>query len=225
LLKNGKIVAAGKSEDVLTSKNIKTIFDIDTIVKQNPITKSLYVIPISTKHEAPSRNLSVHLICGAGTGSSLMKLLLDDGYSVTAGVLNLFDTDQETANFLKISVVSEAPLSPISDFAYESNLNLISKANAVILTSFPFGSGNIRNLDAANFALDRNIPTFVLNESPVEMRDFTKGEADKKMSHLKNKGAVFFDDQNKLFSALNNLVLKNSSASEPFTPVQTLKGA
>jgi iron complex transport system ATP-binding protein len=228
LIKEGKIVAAGKSEDVLTSENIKTIFDIDTVVKQNPITRSLYVIPISTKHNKPNRNLSVHIICGAGTGSSLMKLLTDEGYTVTTGVLNLFDTDQETANFLKIPVVTEAPLSPISEVTHHGNLGLINKADFVILTSVPFGTGNLKNLDAANFAIGQGIPTFVLNESPIETRDFTKGEAEKKMLSLKNKGAAYFEDEHTLLTALSDLAIKQVAkkipSDEQTTPVlQTAK--
>jgi len=208
LLKDGKITATGKSEDVLTSENIKAIFDIDTIVKQNPITKLLYVIPLSKKRDQPNRHVRVHLICGAGTGSALMKNLTDVGYTVTAGVLNLFDTDQETADFLKISIVSEAPLSPITDVAHKANLALINKADAVVLTSFPFGYGNIRNLDAATFALEKNVPTIVLDEVPLERRDFTKGEAKKKMFKLKSKGAIFVVCQNELFSVLNDIRCK-----------------
>jgi iron complex transport system ATP-binding protein len=205
LLKDGKIVDAGKSEKVLTPQNIKTIFGIETLVRENPITKSVYVLPVSVSHNQKIRDLTVHLICGAGTGSSLMKLLVDDGYAVTSGVLNLLDTDQETADFLKVPIVGEAPLSPITEVAYKTNLDFVSKANVVVLTSIPFGFGNIKNLDAALYALDHKVPTLVLNESPITLRDFTKGEAEKKMGQLKAKGAIFVDNQHELFKVLNSL--------------------
>jgi iron complex transport system ATP-binding protein len=205
LLKDGKIVDAGKSEKVLTPQNIKTIFGIETLVRENPITKSVYVLPVSVSHNQKIRGLTVHLICGAGTGSSLMKLLVDDGYAVTSGVLNLLDTDQETADFLKVPIVGEAPLSPITEVAYKTNLDFVSKANVVVLTSIPFGFGNVKNLDAALYALDHKVPTLVLNESPITLRDFTKGEAEKKMGQLKAKGAIFVDNQHELFKVLNSL--------------------
>ncbi|XHH09091.1 MAG: ABC transporter ATP-binding protein [Candidatus Bathyarchaeia archaeon] len=205
LLKDGKIIDAGKSEKVLTPQNIKTIFGIETLVKENPITKSVYVLPVSVSHGQKNRGLTVHLICGAGTGSSLMKLLVDDGYAVTSGVLNLLDTDQETADFLKVPIIREAPLSPISETAYKTNLDFVSKSNVVILTSIPFGFGNIKNLDAALYALDLKVPTLVLNESPISLRDFTKGEAEQKMGLLKAKGAFFVDNQHDLFTTLSSL--------------------
>lgn len=209
MLKEGKIAAVGKSEEVLTRENIKTIFNIDTVVRKNPLTKSLYAIPISTRHDLQNKNLSVHIVCGAGTGSSLMKLLTDDGYNVTAGVLNLFDTDQETASFLKIPVATEAPLSPISEVAYNDNMRLVNKANIVVVTSAPFGLGNLRNLDVADYALEKRIPTFIIEESPIELRDFTQGKAKKKLIALKNKGAVMIKDEKSLMTAINDLVKRS----------------
>jgi ABC-type cobalamin/Fe3+-siderophores transport systems, ATPase components len=223
MLKNGKIFAAGKSEDVLTSDNLKTAFNIDTIVTRNPLTKSIYAIPLSTKHDLPSRNLFVHLICGAGTGSSLMKLLKDDGYNVSAGVLNLFDTDQETAKFLRIPSATEAPLSPISELAFNENMRLINKADYIVLTSFPFGLGNLRNLDAAEFAVERKKPTFIIAETPIELRDFTQGKAKKKLLTLQNKGAVIVKDEPSLMAAIANLPKQIVPESSP--AVQTIQTA
>ena len=83
LLRDGKIVAVGKSDDTLTSENIKKVFNVDTLVKRHPITGTLHVIPISKPLNMKPRSLPVHLICGCGTGSPIMKLLLDEGYNVT----------------------------------------------------------------------------------------------------------------------------------------------
>jgi iron complex transport system ATP-binding protein len=138
-----------------------------------------------------------------------MKLLTDDGYNVTAGVLNLFDTDQETASFLKIPVATEAPLSPISEVAYNDNMRLVNKANIVVVTSAPFGLGNLRNLDVADYALEKRIPTFIIEESPIELRDFTQGKAKKKLIALKNKGAVMIKDEKSLMTAINDLVKRS----------------
>jgi iron complex transport system ATP-binding protein len=203
MLKKGKIFAAGNVAETLTSDNIKKVFGIDTIVNRHPVTDLPYVIPISKPKDQLHRNLSVHLICGAGTGSTLMKILTDIGYNVTAGVLNLLDTDHETARFLGVSVASEAPLSPISDSVHRTNLEMIGKANAVILTSVPFGRGNIRNLEAAKIALEKGIPTFAIDEVPFKDRDFTQGKATSLFSELKKIGVVLVKDQNELLQMLN----------------------
>ena len=203
LLKTGKIVSAGNMDAVLTSKNIKSVFQVDAMVKRHPIADSIYIIPISTPKPPLSRNLSVHLICGAGTGTPLMKILVNEGYNVTAGVLNVLDTDHETAQLLKIPATSEAPFSPITEETHKANLEMMSKASAVVLTAVPFGYGNLQNLEAAKVTLERGIPTFVIEEVTIEQRDFTKGKAKMHLMELKNKGAIFVGNQNELLSLLD----------------------
>ena len=203
LLKNRKIFSAGSIEEVLTSENIKSVFKVDAIVKKNLVTNSLYVIPLSPPKFSPLKNCAIHLICGAGTGTALMKILLEEGYSVTAGVLNVLDTDFETAEFLNIPVTSEAPFSPITEKTRKANLAMISKASTVVVTSVPFGHGNLQNLEAAKEALKKGIPLFVIDEVPIESRDFTKGQATALFGDLKNMGAVFVKNQDELLHMLN----------------------
>ncbi len=203
MLKQGKIVAAGKTAETLTGKIIKDVFGIDAIVTKHPVTDLPYVIPIPKPKVQQHKAMTLHLICGAGTGSMLMKILTDEGYRVTAGVLNSLDTDLETAQLLEVEVALEAPFSPITDVAHATNLEMIGKADAVIVTSIPFGHGNLRNLEAAKAALENGIPTFVINEVPVEDRDFTKGEAKRLFAELKKMGANFVENQNQLLSQLD----------------------
>jgi hypothetical protein len=80
---------------------------------------------------------------------------------------------------------------------------MISKASMVVLTSVPFGYGNLQNLEAAREALHMGIPTFVIDEVPIEGRDFTQGKAKALLTELKNKGAVFVKNQNELLALLN----------------------
>src|SRR4030066_731087 len=202
MLKGGKIFAAGSLTEVLTSENIKSVFHVDAIVKKHLVTNSIFVIPLSPQKASPSRKCAIHLICGAGTGTALMKVLLDEGYSVTAGVPNVLDTDFETAQFLKIPAATEAPFSPITEKTRKTNLAMISKASMMLLTSVPFGHGNIQNLEAAKEALEKGIPVFVLNEVPIESRDFTQGRATALFDDLKAKGATFVKDQKELLSQL-----------------------
>jgi iron complex transport system ATP-binding protein len=191
LLNKGKIFSAGSLETVLTSENIKGVFRVDAIVKKSLVTNSLYVIPLSPQKPPPSRNCAIHVICGAGTGTLIMKALVDEGYSVTAGVLNMLDSDYETTQLLKIPTVTEAPFSPITEQTKQANLDMISKAAMVVMTAVPFGYGNLQNLEAAIEAVKRGIPTYVLDEVPIESRDFTGGKASAMLSELKKNGAIF----------------------------------
>jgi iron complex transport system ATP-binding protein len=203
MLKKGKIFSAGGLAEVLTSENIKGVFNVNAIVKKHLVTNSVFVIPLSPQKPPLSRKCAIHVICGAGTGTALMKVLLDEGYSVTAGVLNVLDTDFETAQFLNIPVTTEAPFSPITEKTHKANLEMISKASMLVLTSVPFGYGNVQNLEAAKEALSLGVPTFVIEEVPMESRDFTQGKAAKLFLKLKNMGAVSVKNQNELLELLH----------------------
>jgi iron complex transport system ATP-binding protein len=210
LLDKGKIVSIGDVDEVLTRENIKKVFQVDVVVKRHPITGSLYVTPISLKWTKASvnRRFHVHVICGAGTGTQILKTLVEKGFIVTAGVLHVLDTDYETAMLLDIPIVSEAPFSPITEQNYKANLKMISEANAIVVTSVPIGYGNLLNLEAAKFALERGIPTFVIEETPITQRDFTGGKAQKLLSDLKSRGAVFIKSQYELLPLLDGLGVK-----------------
>ncbi|PVX26858.1 MAG: heme ABC transporter ATP-binding protein [Candidatus Bathyarchaeum sp.] len=210
LLKDGKIVAAGKSNETLTSENVKKVFSVDTIVKHHPITGSLHVIPISRPILQQQKSLIVHLISGGGTGSPVMKTLLDEGYRVTAGVLNLLDTDHETAQLLSVPTTNEAPFSPITNEAHKANLQMISKADVLVVTPTQFGDGNLRNLEAAETALDNGIATILLENGPMDERDFTNGKATEYLNKLKNKGATTLQSIRELVTFINNLESKNN---------------
>lgn len=70
-------------------------------------------------------------------------------------MVNLLDTDCEVAQLLDIPVVTEAPFSPITEDAYQAHLALIEKADVVVLCNIPVGFGNLKNIEAAEVALER----------------------------------------------------------------------
>ena len=203
LLKGARIFAAGPVENVLTSENIKAVFHVDAIVKKSLVTNSLFVIPLTPQKSSTPRNCAIHLIAGAGTGTVVMKALVDEGYEVTAGVLNMLDTDYETAELLKIPTVSEAPFSPITEQSKRLLLEMIKKSAIIVVTSVPFGYGNLSNLETALDAVERGIRTYVINEVPIESRDFTEGKATALMIELEKAGAIFIKHPSELPTLVN----------------------
>ena len=203
LLKGAKIFAAGAVDSVLTSENIRAVFHVDAIVKKSMVTNSLFVIPLTPQKGSTPRNCAIHIIGGAGTGTVVMKALVDEGYEVTAGVLNILDTDYETAELLKIPTVSEAPFSPISEESKRLLSEMISKSAIIVVTSVPFGYGNLSNLETALSALKRGVRTYVIDEVPIESRDFTNGKATALMTELKKTGAIFIKHPSQLPTLIN----------------------
>jgi len=192
LLHNKKIVSLGEPEKVLTKENISHAFRVEAFVKHHPITGSLYVVPLlrSMSRKMRKEDFRIHIICGGGSGTSLMTKLVREGWNVTAGVLNILDTDHEVAQTLGIPTATEAPFSPITKEAYEENLRLIQQSGAVIVAELLIGHGNLKNLKAVQAALEKSIPTIVINNIPIESRDFTNGEAERLFKQLLAKRAI-----------------------------------
>ena len=106
---------------------------------------------------------------------------------------------------LKVPMVPEAPFSAITDKSIRFSLGNDSQREewGGFSTAVPFGSGNIRNLEVAKEALKQGIPLYVIDEVPVESRDFTDGKATQLMLELKKGGAIFVKHQYDLPSMLN----------------------
>jgi len=205
LLHDGKIISLGSQEDVLTAEHIKSTFGADVIVKLHALTNQCYLSPSPIKRppETSNRNKGmIHLICGGGEGASSMHLLTEKGYKVTAGVLNLLDTDCEVAKLLDILVVTEAPFSTITAESYQAHLALIGCADAVVLCGIPFGFGNLKNLEAAEAALEMGKMLLAFEVDNLAARDFTGGEATKRFIELRAKGAVIVKSQTEMLSVL-----------------------
>ncbi|MBE0512982.1 ABC transporter ATP-binding protein, partial [Candidatus Bathyarchaeota archaeon] len=207
LMNNGRISSIGPIDTVLTGENIKKVFRVDMIVKRHPITDSLYVVPLSISRSkiTQPKDMIVHMICGHGTGAPLMKLLLEHGYGVTTGVHSTLDTDYDAACTLGIPVVSEAPFSPITEENHKANLAMIDKASAIVVSNVPFGYGNLKNLEAAKVALERGKMTVIVEETPIQQRDFTDGKARSLLEELKSKGAITVKSRKEALSILKAL--------------------
>ena len=168
LLDKGKIVSIGSPDEVLTPENIQKTYHIDAIVKRHPLTNTPYVTPyIFDKQNENKKSQSIHIICGGGSGSDIMSLLLDKGFKVTTGVLNVLDSDYETAKNLKIQVIAEIPFSQITEDSHKENIRLIKKSDYVVLTDFQIGPGNLKNLEAAENALELKLQVVIINSTPV----------------------------------------------------------
>ena len=205
LLNQGEIESIGAPEVVLTPKNIKRVYHAEVLVKRHPITNSLYLIPFSSPKLQTGQGFTVHLICGGGTGAPLMGDLLRHGYRVTAGVLSTLDTDYEAATYLNIPVVTDPPFSLANEATYKTNLKFVERANVVVLTDMQIGWGNMKNLKAATRALKKGIPLIMIEKTPFGERDFTKGEAQKGLNNLKQKGAICVKNLNEVLPTINKL--------------------
>jgi iron complex transport system ATP-binding protein len=188
LLKRGEIIADGSVEEVLTQEHIAEAFGVSALVRKHPITNafSITLLPQHTPAERSSEK--VHVIPGGGKGASVIHALAQRGLSVSAGVVNTLDTDYDVAQYFGIECAVEAPFSPISSEVHSRNVQLIQEASIVVLPNICFGSANLKNLEAAESAADKLV---ILEETPIESRDFTHGVAQRTYEDLLSNSPVF----------------------------------
>jgi len=120
----------------------------------------------------------------------MLRQLVEHGFSLSSGVLNVLDSDYECAVDLHIPVVAEVPFSQISDETNRDNLSRIDDSRAVVVSRFPVGPGNFKNLEAAGYALDNGKKVFVISGPGLPSVDFIGGRADAYLRKLINAGAV-----------------------------------
>lgn len=194
LLNRGRLEAVGPPEAVITPETIQSVYGIEVAVRRDPFTHSVYVMPSVSRAAVRRHGTRVHVICGGGTGGPVMKALLEGGYAVSAGVLNVLDSDYENATDLRIPVVAEVPFAQVSSESHAENIRLIEESSIVIVTPFPVGPGNLRNLEAAEKALALGKKVVVMLPPDGVDLDFVGGKATEAIKRLISSGAVTAKD-------------------------------
>ncbi|MDR2520198.1 MAG: ABC transporter ATP-binding protein [Eubacteriaceae bacterium] len=184
LVNKGKLVKAGKVEEVISEGVLKPVYEIDLVVRKNRLTESMEIVPLrKTKASIVQGKGRIHVVCGGGSGEIFLEELRNSGYNISCGVLNASDSDAACCSSLGIDTILEAPYSPVSEVRHQENLQTMRQAQAIVLTDVPFGTGNLKNLEAVKAAAEeKRIPVFLV---AAQERDFVGGRADAILSALK----------------------------------------
>ena len=190
LLNDGRLEAVGAPKEVLTPEAMHAVYGVDVVIRKDPLSGAVYVMPRSSPTSAHTHGTRVHVLSGGGTGGQIMKSLHDLGFSVSTGVLNILDSDFENASDLHVLVVAEGPFTQIGEEAHTNNLRMIDESAVVVVSRFPVGPGNFRNLEAARYALESGKRVFVMTDPSGPTVDFVGGKADSYIAGLITSGAV-----------------------------------
>lgn len=184
LMKDGRIIADGTPEKVVTRQNLLKAYGVNALVYKNRISGLVdFHIPGRAEN---GRDKLVHVIGGGGSASGVIRQLFEGGYNITAGVFAHGDSDLGCADVFGISTLVCQPFSEIDDETFQKNLDMIRAADFTILCDMPFGQQNIKNLKAAAFS-ERLI---IIEDEKPENRDFTGGRALLEYNALKERAVV-----------------------------------
>lgn len=197
LMDKGEIVSKGTPIEVVTRKNIEKAYGLNVIVEQNPYTDSLYIVPLSLNSgidQNKKSNKKIHVIAGGGTSGEILSKLEEKGYDVSVGVVNVGDSDWQLAKKLSLDVVDERPFSAISEKSFKENMEAIGKSDVVILSSIPYGEGNLKNLEAAYNGLKMGKKVYLVNKyTKYDKFDYTEGEGLKILESMKKDGLIIIN--------------------------------
>ncbi|NLY89162.1 MAG: ABC transporter ATP-binding protein, partial [Firmicutes bacterium] len=221
LLAHGRVLAQGAAAEVLTAENLHRAYGVKARVKKDLLTGRAYVmlLPLGKEEEnipAPAGGevLKVHLIGGGGALAGLFWELSSLGCRLSTGVLHRLDRDWEAARELGVSVIEEAPFTPVGETAHRRNLDALAGADLVLLGDIPVGPVNLKNLEAAAAALETGKELLVCDFSPFSSRDFTNGKAAALYERLQTAGAVFVAGLEELTVAVRHRI-KQKVATVP----------
>lgn len=171
LLNQGEILADGRPAEVLTSAHIADAYNVNALVYQNPYTG---VLDFHLYHRAAAAKVGVaHVIGGGGSACGVIRYLFEQGYTLSAGIFFVGDSDLKCAEVFGIPTISSPPFSEIDASTLADVTRRIQTADVTILCNLPFGPHNLHNLIAAQSA-NRLI---IIEDDPIENRDFTGGQA------------------------------------------------
>jgi iron complex transport system ATP-binding protein len=202
LLDHGAIVADGRPADVLTEEEVRRVYHCEVRIHQDSQTGGLSILaPPRLPAGCAGKGIRIHVVAGGGCGEEVLRRLALSGYAISCGVLNRGDLDTTVAEALGAETALEQPFSPVSREALDTARTLARKAAAVVLTSVPFGTGNLANLDLLEAAQAAGIPVFIM--AGIEDRDYTPTrEATVRVQSLITRGASRWHDVVELLTLL-----------------------
>jgi len=215
MIGSGKVFADGPPEKVITAASIRAVYGAEVWVRRHPSTHRPYVIAgVRPRSGRPSTDFDrvpvVHVVGGGGTAAPILAKLIRRGYRVTAGVLTAGDADQEVAEALDIDYVLQPVFSEITAESDARHRELVERSDAVVLTDFPVGNGNLLNLEAVRRAAAGGAKVVALRPDLIPDRDFTGGRAESLISDIRAAGALSAGSVDELVAALEKLVAQGA---------------
>lgn len=200
---SGAVTAPAPPRDALDASVLSEVFDVRAVVRTEPATGAVTVVPIVRGADiAASVRGPVGLVCGSGSGATMLRRLALLGVQVCCGALNQGDVDHAVALALGASVVELPPFGDVDVTAETKVRAAYSRAAAVVVTSTPFGRANVGNLRAA---VEAGVPLVLVGKMSAD-RDYAAGEATALWERAVERGALRVGDEEEAMSAVLGII-------------------
>lgn len=188
IVADGRVTAPRPPAEALDAAVVSDVFGVRAVVRTDPVTGAVSVTPVLRGEdiERAATGTRVGLVCGSGTGASLMRQLVLAGHPVTAGALNRGDVDRSVAEALGADFVDLPPFGEMDERATQAVAKSFAEAACIVVCPTPFGRANLPNLHAA---VASGRPLVLVGPMGPD-RDFAGGAARRLWDEAIDRGAV-----------------------------------
>lgn len=179
LLQQGKVIAVGPPERVLTPERLEAAYGHPWLIRPHPQSGRPWVFPAEPS-PSDARAPLLHLIGGGGSLQAMVPALRRLGFRLQAGVVHAGDSDEQLLADLGVPALVAPAFAPI-DRGWQAELSdWLDRADGVIVSDVPFGPGNVGNLQALadRQAAGAGAPVWLLAARPWQDRDFAAGDVE-----------------------------------------------
>lgn len=194
LLSGGRVLSAGRAEEVITAENIRKSYGVPASIYRHPLHGVLQVSVVKGRASGEKANggPAVHVIGGGEEALPTLELLNQKGCRLSVGPVSAQDSGCRFAHFHSLPVVIVPPFTSMDSSHKEEHLTLMRNSEAVIVPPIPFGEGNLPILEEVEKVLKEGKPVYIIDLDGVAKRDYS-GKALPMLKHLVDEGAVALD--------------------------------
>lgn len=137
MVKNGKVVAQGRPEDIVKRDTVGNLYGISGAFYDSILGS------VEICNEAVPK---IFVSAGAGSGIPVYRMVSRLGYGVATGILMENDIDFSVASAMKLTIISERSFQPVEESKVSEAKKWMEKCPVLIDAGFPLGQENRENL-------------------------------------------------------------------------------
>lgn len=194
MLSDGRVLAAGRPEEVITPENIHKSYGVPASTYRHPLHGVLQISVARGRDSEKEANRGplVHVIGGGEEALSVLELLDQKGCRLSIGPVSAQDSGCRFAHFHNLPVIIVPPFTSLDEQHREKHLQMLRAADAVVVPPIAFGEGNLPIFDEVETVLREGKPTYIIDLEGVKDRDYS-GRAGVLMQRLVDEGAIALD--------------------------------
>ncbi len=192
LLSGGRVLAAGRAEEVITPENIRRSYGVKASTYRHPLNGVLQVSvarergPVDNKKKGPR----AHVIGGGEEALPALELLNQEGCLLSVGPVSAQDSGCRFAHFNGLPVIIVPPFTSMNSEHREEHLKLMRHADMVVVPPIPFGEGNLPIFEEVLIALKEGKKVYIVDPDGADDRDYSGGKASIILKRLAAEGAI-----------------------------------